>query len=132
MAPCEGINAKPLQINYRTIHSVMCADDVVWFDFEMLCAGPRATTDYIEIARCFHTVFISNIPQMDESQDDRAKRFINMIDEFYDRNVKLIVSSETEPENLYIGHQLEFDFLRTASRLEEMRSHNYLSKPHKP
>jgi len=132
LAPCSGESNQPLQINYRTLFSKMCADDVIWFEFEMLCAGPRATADYIEIAKCFHTVFISNIPQMNESIDDKARRFINMIDEFYDRNVKLIVSSETSITNIYQGRDLEFEFQRTISRLEEMRSHNYLSKAHRP
>ena len=132
LAPSNGELNQSVQINHRTLQSKMIADDVIWFEFEMLCSSPRATSDYIEIAKCFHTVFISDIPQMNESQDDKARRFINMIDEFYDRNVKLIVSSEVEPAILYSGSQLEFEFLRTSSRLEEMRSHNYLSKAHKP
>ncbi|MDH5766128.1 MAG: cell division protein ZapE [Gammaproteobacteria bacterium] len=132
LAPCKGVSNTTLQINYRSLVCRMCADDVAWFDFNVLCSGPRATADYIEIARCFHTVLISGIPQMDESQDDKAQRFINMIDEFYDRNVKLIATCETMPVDLYMGRQLIFDFQRTVSRLEEMRSHNYLSKPHRP
>ena len=132
LAPCNGESNQPLQINYRTLFSIMRADDVIWFDFDMLCAGPRATSDYIEIAKCFHTVFISSIPQMDDSIGDKARRFINMIDEFYDRNVKLIASSQTLINNIYQGHELEFEFQRTISRLQEMRSHNYLSKAHRP
>ncbi|MCW8855143.1 MAG: cell division protein ZapE [Gammaproteobacteria bacterium] len=132
LAPCKGEFNQPLQINYRTLYSKLHADDVIWFEFDMLCAGPRATADYIEIAKCFHTVFISNIPVMDESTDDKARRFINMIDEFYDRNVKLVASSEAHINNIYQGHELTFEFQRTISRLEEMRSHNYLSKAHKP
>lgn len=132
IAPCTGKINHSIQVNYRSIQTRMLADDVIWFEFTMLCAGPRATHDYIEIAKCFHTVFISDIPQMDESQDDKAKRFINMIDEFYDRNVKLIASSEVLPDQLYHGKQLEFEFQRTISRLEEMRSRDYLSNPHNP
>lgn len=132
LAPCNIDTNQSLDINYRSINSKMRADDVIWFEFNMLCSSPRATADYIEIAKCFHTVFISNIPIMDESIDDKARRFINMIDEFYDRNVKLVVSSETQPDTLYQGHELEFEFQRTISRLEEMRSHDYLSTAHQP
>ena len=120
-----------LLINYREIKTVICTDNVVWFDFNILCTNPRATPDYIEIARRFHTVFISNIPQMSESSDDKAVRFINLIDEFYDRNIKLIASAATAAADLYSGKQLAFEFQRTRSRLEEMRSHDYLARPHK-
>ena len=132
LAPCEGSSDTVLHINYRTIPAVKVADDVAWFDFNALCDGPRASADYIEIARRFHTLFLSQIPVMDESQDDKARRFVHMIDEFYDRNVKLVVSADSEPEGLYKGERLAFEFQRTISRLEEMRSHKYLKRPHKP
>jgi len=131
LAPCNALKDAVLHINYRDIHSLYLADDVVWFDFNTLCSSPRSSADYIEIARQFHTVFISNIPAMDESIDDRARRFINLIDEFYDRNIKLIISAQTLPRDLYSGRQLEFEFQRTTSRLIEMRSHEYLSRAHK-
>ena len=132
LAPCTPQFNKPLTINKRPILCRACADDVVWFDFTALCDGPRATADYIEIARCFHTVILSDVPAMDESQDDKAQRFIHLIDEFYDRSVKLLMSADAEPNKLYRGQQLAFAFQRTASRLEEMRTHDYLAKPHKP
>ena len=131
-APCKGSENQSLHINYRNIESVLCADDVVWFEFDALCAGPRAAADYIEIAKRFHTLFLSNVPILDESLDDKARRFINLVDEFYDRNVKLIISAAELPANLYQGSQLEFEFQRTISRLEEMRSHDYLARPHRP
>ncbi|HEY9052537.1 MAG TPA: cell division protein ZapE [Gammaproteobacteria bacterium] len=132
LAPCPASADIQLDINYRPIMAKLIADDVVWFEFNELCAGPRATSDYIEIARRFHTVFISDIPRMNEATDDKAKRFINLIDEFYDRNIKLLASSVTVPDDLYQGKQFAFEFQRTTSRLLEMRSHDYLSRPHKP
>ncbi len=132
LAPCPASADSQLNINYRSIMAKLIADDLVWFEFDELCSGPRATSDYIEIARRFHTVFVSNIPRMDAATDDKAKRFINLIDEFYDRNIKLLASSETTPDEIYQGHQFAFEFKRTTSRLIEMRSHEYLSRAHKP
>ena len=132
LSPCSGVNNEILHINHRNIKTVSCADDVAWFEFNALCDGPRASADYIEIARLFHTVFISNIPEMNDGNNDKARRFINMIDEFYDRNIKLIASADTLPQDIYQGRQLVFEFQRTVSRLEEMRSHDYLARPHKP
>lgn len=132
LAPTSAAENLALHINYRNVDTLRCADDLVWFSFDALCNGPRASSDYIEIARRFHTLFISEVPVMNEAMDDRAQRFVNMIDEFYDRNLKLVVSAAAEPAHLYTGEQLAFEFRRTASRLEEMRSHSYLSRPHKP
>jgi len=132
LSPCTGIDNVTLHINHRDIQTISQADDVVWFEFNTLCDGPRASADYIEIARQFHTVFISNIPEMNETNNDKARRFINMIDEFYDRNIKLIANADTLPQDMYQGRQLMFEFQRTVSRLEEMRSHDYLARPHKP
>ncbi len=119
-------------ISDRHIPVIRWADGVVWFDFSVLCAQPRATSDYIEIARYFHTVLVSNIPVMDERWDERAQRFILMVDEFYDRRVKLIVSAEAPPAQLYTGRRLQERFQRTQSRLEEMQTPNYLAKAHLP
>ncbi|VAW57598.1 Putative ATPase, partial [hydrothermal vent metagenome] len=102
-----------------------------WFEFIVICGNKRGSADYIEIAKQFHSVFISHIPQMDDTHNDKAKRFINMIDEFYDRNVNLLCSAETQPDELYSGIQLKFEFKRTISRLQEMRSHEYMQKAHK-
>ena len=116
----------------RKINTISCSEDVVWFDFETICVTPRAAQDYIELAQKFNTVVISNIPILDEYSDDRARRFIYLIDELYDRNVKLIASADAAPEKLYQGNMLEFAFHRTSSRLIEMRSHQYLSQQHRP
>lgn len=121
-----------LRILDREIKTVSCSEEVVWFEFESICTSPRAAQDYIELAQQFNTVIISNIPVLDEYSDDKARRFIYLIDELYDRNVKLIASAEAAPENLYRGNMLEFAFHRTSSRLIEMRSHQYLSLSHRP
>ncbi len=126
------VENKKLFILGREIPTVSCSEEVVWFDFESICTTPRAAQDYIKLAQQFNTVIVSNIPTFDEYSDDKARRFIYLIDELYARNVKLIASAQTEPEKLYLGDMLEFAFHRTSSRLIEMRSHNYLSQSHKP
>lgn len=121
-----------IEINDRKVQVRQLADDIVWCDFEELCVRPRSAADYIELARQFHAVLLSNVPRMDMSSDDAARRFINLVDEFYDRNVKLILSAAEPIENLYAGGRLDFEFARTRSRLLEMQSHEYLARPHKP
>ena len=108
------------------------ADDCAWFGFEALCGPPRSQADYIELARCHHTVVLSDVPVLDGSTDDKARRFVLLVDEFYDRNVKLIVSAAGPPDRLYCGERLAFEFQRTASRLVEMQSSEYLARPHRP
>ncbi len=119
-------------INNREIPVVRWTDGVAWFTFDTLCNTPRSSSDYIEIARFFHTVLVAGIPQMNKYCTDQARRFVNMIDEFYDRNVKLICSAEVNPDDLYTGKRLSFEFERTASRLREMQSHEYLARSHLP
>lgn len=117
-------------IKQRSISVKMWADGVVWFSFDHICNTVRSTEDYIQIATIFHTVLISNIPIMDSSMDDIARRFVNMIDEFYDLQVNLVTSAHTSPEKLYSGTRLIFEFERTVSRLHEMQSAEYLSIKH--
>ncbi len=131
LAPEEGHQGVEVEIEKRTIRARWCSDDVVWFDFTELCDGPRSQNDYIELARCYHAVLVSNVPQMGVDKDDQARRFINLVDEFYDRNVKLIISAEVPLEELYSGGNLAFEFERTRSRLLEMQSHEYLARQHK-
>lgn len=121
-----------IDINDRKVPARKLAEDVAWFDFVPLCVQPRSAADYIEIARQFHAVLVSNVPRMDASQDDAVRRFINMVDEFYDRNVKLIMSGAVPIDDLYAGGRLIFEFKRTQSRLLEMQSHEYLARAHKP
>ncbi len=120
-----------LEINGRKIKAKRHADDVVWFEFSELCDGPRSQNDYIELAREFHAVIISNVPQMNVDRDDQARRFINLIDEFYDRSVKVIISAAAPIHELYLGGKLSFEFERTESRLLEMQSQAYLESPHR-
>jgi cell division protein ZapE len=122
----------PLKVEGRNIIARCVSDDVVWFDFKALCDGPRSQNDYIELAREFHAVLISDVPQLSVSNDDQARRFINLVDEFYDRNVKLVLSAAAPLHELYTGGRLSFEFERTQSRLLEMQSHDYLAKEHKP
>jgi cell division protein ZapE len=124
--------ATPITVNGRAIDTLMVADDVVWLSFKSLCATSRSTDDYIDIARVYHTVLISGVTAMDSKTDDIGRRFINLVDEFYDRNVKLVVTAEVLPEQLYTGDRLAFEFDRTASRLREMQSTDYLASQHQP
>ena len=121
-----------IEIEGREIKVKRLASGIVWFEFHEICDGPRGAADYIEIARQFQTVFIEGITQMDDMGNDRARRFITMVDEFYDRNVKLIVSAETAALELYNGKRLARQYERTASRLIEMQSHDYLGRAHLP
>ena len=131
LAPDEGGAGVLLQIENRAIPSRYCADGVVWFDFEALCDGPRSQNDYIEIARIFQTVLLGGVPQFNNSREAQARRFISLVDEFYDRNVNLIISAEVPLTDLYQGTQLRFEFQRTESRLQEMQSMTYLGREHK-
>ncbi len=120
-----------IEVEGRTIRALKEAEGVVWFDFFALCDGPRSQNDYIELARESHTVIVSNVPVFSERNDDQARRFIYLVDEFYDRGVKLILSAEQPFLSLYQKGRLEFEFERTQSRLQEMQSEEYLACPHK-
>ena len=121
-----------LEINGRNFHARRRGDGVIWFEFEELCEKPRGSIDYIEIARTFNTVVISNMPQLAGEDDNAARRFVTLVDEFYDRNVKLLLSAAVPIPELYTGKKLSFEFERTRSRLTEMQSHDYLKLPHLP
>ena len=123
--------ASKLAIANRRIPTVRQRPGIVWFSFAALCEGPRSQADYIEIARLHHTLFVSDVPVLDAAHDDPARRFIGLVDELYDRNVKLVISAAAEPTALYTGERLAATFARTASRLIEMRSDAYLAQPHK-
>jgi cell division protein ZapE len=120
-----------IRIEGRCIPIVRRSDGAVWFEFEALCGGPRSADDYIEIAREFGSVILANVPVLDTSREDEARRFIALIDEFYDRNVNLILSAAAPPMELYRGERLRHEFQRTASRLIEMQSAEYLAREHR-
>ena len=125
-------SAVDLDVEGRAIPVIKVGEDIVWFEFSAICEGPRSQNDYIDIAREFHAVMISNIPPLGVINEDAARRFINLVDEFYDRNVKLAITASEPLETLYSGGRLTFEFKRTESRILEMQSHEYLARPHRP
>ncbi|MEO7151945.1 MAG: cell division protein ZapE [Burkholderiaceae bacterium] len=116
-----------LNIEHREVRARRRAGGVVWFDFEALCGGPRSQNDYLEIATRFHTVLLSGVPQMSPRMASPARRFTWLVDVLYDRRVKLIISAAVEPEALYTEGALAHEFVRTASRLAEMQSPEFLA-----
>lgn len=121
-----------MDINGRPLQALRAADGIAWFDFAELCERPRSAADYIELARMHHTVLLSGIPQLSADLEDAARRFINLVDEFYDRGVKLILAAAVPQDALYTGHRLNFEFRRTRSRLTEMQTAEFLARPHLP
>jgi cell division protein ZapE len=132
IAGTPGTCGGSIEVEGRTIAVRRQSPDVAWFDFAALCAGPRGTSDYVEIARDFHTIFVSGVPVFDLTLENEARRFIALVDEFYDRAVKLVLAAAVPPGALYRGERLRFEFERTRSRLAEMQSHQYLARPHRP
>jgi cell division protein ZapE len=132
LAPDPGRSDMILDINDRPIPTRRHADGVVMFEFTVICDGPRSQADYIEIARCYHTVLIANVPVMDWQMENQARRFLSLVDEFYDRNVKLVLSAAAPAGELYQGNKLKFEYRRAVSRLHEMQSHDYLAREHLP
>ena len=121
-----GDESPILHIEAREIHALRRAGGIVWFDFDTLCGGPRSQNDYLELASRFHTVVLSNVPRMSAAMSSEARRFTWLIDVLYDHRVKLIISAEVEPEDLYTAGVLSNEFHRTVSRLTEMQSREYL------
>ena len=116
-----------MQIEARSIRAIRRAGGVVWFDFRTLCGGPRSMNDYLEIASQFHTVLLSNVPQMPPRLASEARRFTWLVDVLYDRRVKFILSAAVAPEALYTEGPLSHEFPRTVSRLNEMQSAEFLA-----
>ncbi len=132
IAPDEGEVDVNIEVLGRPVAARRAADGVIWFDFPQVLDGPRSQVDYIELSRCYQTVLISNLPRFDVALENQARRFIALIDEFYDRRVKLMVSAAVPMAELYAGRKLAFEFQRTLSRLQEMQSHDYLASRHIP
>lgn len=124
--------AASVSILDREIDVKAISDGVVWFDFSDLCEGPRSASDYVEIARDFHTLLLSGVPRFDDGNEEAALRFVYLIDELYDRHVNLLLSAAADPLSLYQGQKFERPFERTASRLIEMQSAQYLAREHRP
>jgi cell division protein ZapE len=121
-----------LGIAGRSIPVVRVSDRVVWFEFAAICEGARSQEDYLELARDYPSVIVADVPVFDARRDDAARRFVALVDEFYDRGVNLILSAQAPPAELYRGERLAFEFRRTVSRLVEMQSEAYLARAHRP
>jgi cell division protein ZapE len=130
MAGNEGEAGKAIEVLGREIPTRRQGSDVIWFDFKSLCDGPRSQNDYLELARSYHTIMLSGIPRMSAQMASPARRFTWLVDVLYDHKVKLIATADCPPEDLYqVGAQAG-EFMRTISRLIEMRSREYLSLAH--
>ncbi len=132
LADGPGSSSGSIEVAGRQVPVVRSSDNVVWFDFAAICDGPRGKDDYVEIAREYQSVIVSGVPVLSEQREDAARRFIALVDEFYDRRVKLVLSAEAAPSQLYRGSRLRFEFERTASRLIEMQTEEYLATEHRP
>jgi cell division protein ZapE len=121
-----------IEVANRQLTALAEADGIVWFNFSVLCESARSQYDYMELSRCYHTVLLAGVKPMGRNNDDVSRRFIALVDEFYERQVKLIISATVPLEQLYYGGLLEFEFKRCISRLQEMQSRDYLASPHLP
>lgn len=121
-----------IEVNHRQIPVIQASDGVLFASFAQLCQTARSQNDYIELSRLYHTVLLAEVTQMGALSDDAARRFIALVDEFYERHVKLILSAQVPLDQLYTDGRLSFEFKRCQSRLIEMQSHDYLAKPHLP
>ena len=132
------LSSEPRQYNHsidilnRQIPVRAEADSVLFIEFSALCVSARSQVDYIELSKLYHTVLLANVTVMGADSDDAARRFIAMVDEFYERHVTLIISAEVEMTDLYRGNRLSFEFQRCLSRLQEMQSTEYLAREHLP
>jgi cell division protein ZapE len=120
---------QPLDVEGRTIPYRKRAGGLAWFDFHTLCGGPRSYADYVDLTKRFHTVMLSGVPRMSARQSDAARRFTWLVDVLYDERVKLVVSAEAPPQELFVEGENSADFQRTVSRLHEMQSAEYRLLP---
>jgi cell division protein ZapE len=130
MAAARGFRAAASRFSGARFRRCVAVNGVIWFDFKALCGGPRSQNDYLELARGYHTVLLSAIPRMSASMSSEARRFTWLVDIFYDHKVKLIATADCGPDGLYTQGTQASEFFRTASRLTEMRSREYLGLPH--
>ncbi|MFB1486650.1 MULTISPECIES: cell division protein ZapE [unclassified Thiocapsa] len=121
--------SEAFSVNDRTFPVRRQSADVIWFDFDALCGGARSAADYIEIAREFHTVLLTGVPILGPEHEAAARRFLHLVDEFYDQRVKLILSTAAPIDRLYSGGLIDFAHERLLSRLMEMQSEIYLAAP---
>lgn len=125
-------DAPVLEINHRQMATLGVSEGVLAIDFLTLCGEGRSQHDYIELSRRFHSVLLYDVPVMIYKTEDQARRFLALVDEFYERHVKLVVAAETSLYEIYQGTRLKFEYQRCLSRLQEMQSEEYLRLPHLP
>ncbi|CAM4117082.1 cell division protein ZapE [Pseudoalteromonas byunsanensis] len=130
LSPEPGKLDEKIEIEGRLIATRKVSDCIVMFDFSQLCETARSQVDYMEISRLYNTVILSNVKQLGQHNDDAARRFIALVDEFYERNVTLIISAQAPITELYTQGNLNFEFKRCISRLQEMQSLEYLAREH--
>ncbi len=131
LAAGESVSEAPLRIRGRDVQPCRRAGSVAWFDFDTLCRGHRSSADYIELSRRFSTLIVQGVPAMDDDDANAVRRFIHLVDECYDRAVKLIIVAAVPIAEAYSGSRLTQPFERTVSRLIEMQSRDYLALPHR-
>ena len=127
----QVVSTSAIQINNRIVETLGHTDDVLWCDFSELCFKPRSPADFIEIANIYNTVLVSNVPKLNDFLSEGTRRFIYLVDEFYDRGVKLLLTSDDTIIEIYEGERLAFEIERTRSRLLEMQSDDYLNSAHR-
>ncbi|EMN1410030.1 AFG1 family ATPase [Enterobacter cloacae] len=125
-------NAPTLEINHRPLPTLGVENQTMAVSFATLCVDARSQHDYIALSRLFHTVMVLDVPVMTRLMESEARRFISLVDEFYERHVKLVVSAEVPLYEIYQGERLKFEFQRCLSRLQEMQSEEYLKLEHMP
>lgn len=126
-----GLNkysTQAIKVFGRKIRVVQKTDTCIWFTFDTLCRGPRSSSDYLQIAKKYDVVLLSMIPELHEGEEGPARRFLNLVDSFYDQHVHLVLSSSVEIEDMYQGNLLQFEFKRALSRLHEMKSQSWWEK----
>jgi cell division protein ZapE len=128
----ERERAVLIELNNRSIPTKMISKDAIWFDFDAICDGPRGKDDYIELAKGFHTVVISSVPKFCKDNDNARRRFTWLVDEFYDRRVKLVLDSEERLTDVLSDALGTTEKDRTESRLMEMQTSRYLAEAHLP
>lgn len=125
------VSQDTILVNDRDVETRGHIEDILWCDFRQLCMQPRSAVDFIELAQKYNTILVSNVPKLDDNLNDPARRFIYLVDEFYDRRVKLIITATQPILEIYSGKKLAFEIERTRSRLLEMQSQEYLAEPHR-
>ncbi len=132
LAGKAGEEAPVLQINHRPLQAIRSVDGVLAVDFHTLCEEARSQLDYIALSRLYHSVILYNVQVMGPLKENTARRFLALVDEFYERHIKLVIGAEASMFEIYQGVQLKFEFQRCLSRLQEMQSEEYLKLPHLP